>query len=108
MNSIQNLIYVAMDVLSALRNLSASEILAISMRILAVSLVVITVKRRYFSPLSKYPGPFLGSISSLWQMRHAYGGRFSKDVFALHMKHGKILYALSCLVFFLGIMANSC
>ncbi|KAK5997496.1 Cytochrome P450 monooxygenase gsfF-like protein [Cladobotryum mycophilum] len=51
-------------------------------------LLTIVIGRRYYSSLSKYPGPFLGSFSTLWQMRHAMRGNFSKDLHQLHLDHG--------------------
>lgn len=68
--------------------LTLLEILKLNFGLVVSFLLVVTIKRRYFSALSKYPGPFVASFSSLWQMRHAFKGNFSKDVFALHMRHG--------------------
>lgn len=59
-----------------------------ALELLGCLVILVAIKRRYFSAISKYPGPFVASFSTLWQFRHAFKGSFSKDVFALHMIHG--------------------
>lgn len=53
-----------------------------------VVLVAIAVRRRYFSPLSDVPGPFLASISRLWHIVHIIKGRVSQDILELHDQYG--------------------
>lgn len=56
----------------------------------AVVFVLLTIiKRRYFtSGISDIPGPFLASISVLWQLYHIIDGHTEEEVIALHKKHG--------------------
>lgn len=76
------------DMAERMKKLTVFETVKLSLFLLVVFLLVAAIKRRYLSALSKYPGPFLATFSSLWQMRHAFKGSFSKDVWALHMRHG--------------------
>jgi hypothetical protein len=47
------------------------------------------VRRRYFSPLSDIPGPFVASFtSSLWQLWQIAKGHTEAAVIELHQKHG--------------------
>lgn len=79
---------ISFELAERFERLTLLEILKLNFCLVVSFLLVVTIKRRYFSALSKYPGPFVASFSSLWQMRHAFKGNFSKDVFALHMRHG--------------------
>ncbi|KAH8647792.1 cytochrome P450 [Xylariales sp. PMI_506] len=44
--------------------------------------------RRFFSPLSDIPGPFLASISRLWIVKTTIGGKANIEFSKLHEKHG--------------------
>lgn len=61
--------------------------------IAAVQLIIggisILVWRRYFSPLSEIPGPFLASLSRLWQIKHIMTGDHNVEWVALHEKLGE-------------------
>ncbi|KAI9661138.1 MAG: hypothetical protein M1821_009465 [Bathelium mastoideum] len=48
------------------------------------------IKRRFFSPLSRYPGPFLASISVLWKFRVALSKREHLIYHDAHQKYGPI------------------
>ena len=61
--------------------------------LLAVLIVFCSVfiKRRLFSPLSKYPGPLFASYSRLWYTYVSWRGT-QHDVFPrLHEKHGDVV-----------------
>ncbi|TVY40293.1 Cytochrome P450 monooxygenase [Lachnellula subtilissima] len=49
---------------------------------------LIFVRRRWFSSISDIPGPFLGSFSVLWQIKHAIKGHTEEETIAEHRKHG--------------------
>jgi len=52
-------------------------------------LTLVFVRRRYFSPLSDIPGPFVASFtSSLWQLWHIIKGHTEAAVIELHQKYG--------------------
>jgi hypothetical protein len=59
--------------------------------LLPVLLVVRSIKRRYFSPLSKYPGPFFASITRLWKVISTARGHTEHDHIALHRKYGPVV-----------------
>lgn len=47
--------------------------------------------RRYATPLRRYPGPFLASITRLWKVRSVISGRTHLEHIALHRKYGPIV-----------------
>jgi hypothetical protein len=56
----------------------------------AVLLFVITVAiwRRYFSPLSDFPGPFFASLTRLWYVKTIIDGDQNLQLHEQHKKHG--------------------
>ena len=54
-------------------------------------LVVRATYKRYASPLRKYPGPFLASISRLWMVKSTASGRTHLDHIELHRKYGPVV-----------------
>lgn len=56
--------------------------------IFLVTLITVVVKRRYFSPLSDIPGPFLASFTRLWQIITLIKGDSLNEFYNLHEKHG--------------------
>jgi cytochrome P450 len=56
-----------------------------------VYLIGITIYNLYFHPLSKYPGPFLGKISSFWPVWGLHKGRWPMIVKGFHDKYGPIV-----------------
>lgn len=56
--------------------------------LLLASVVAVAVKRRWFSPVSSIPGPFLGSFSVLWQIWNTIKGHTEEETIALHKKYG--------------------
>lgn len=49
---------------------------------------VVAFNRRYKSPISDIPGPFLASISILWEVWNVIEGHIEEKVIALHEKFG--------------------
>jgi len=47
--------------------------------------------RRYASPLRKYPGPVLASVSRLWKVASTFSGHTHTDHIALHRKYGRLV-----------------
>lgn len=57
--------------------------------ILFLTLVFVTIiRRRYFTPLSHIPGPFLASFSRLWHMRYIIRGDQQMVLAKAHEKYG--------------------
>jgi len=55
----------------------------------AITLIFVFVRRRYSSPLSHIPGPFVASFSaSLWHLWHIWKGHVEVAVIEQHHKHG--------------------
>jgi uncharacterized membrane protein len=52
-------------------------------------LLVVAVRRRYFSSISDIPGPFWASFSILWEVWNVIEGHIEEKVIALHEKYGK-------------------
>lgn len=51
------------------------QFITVQLLVLFLTLVFVTIiRRRYFSPLSHIPGPFLASFSRLWHMRYIIRG----------------------------------
>jgi len=48
---------------------------------------------RFFHPLSKYPGPFWGSVTRLWITYHNVKGDEPETFQALHRKYGMSAYS---------------
>lgn len=55
---------------------------------LLVYIVTILASRRYFSPLSDIPGPFLASVTRLWHIATIVKGKQNIKILELHRKHG--------------------
>lgn len=47
------------------------------------------IYRRYLSPLSSYPGPFLASLTRLWKVWVVSKGQTQEDFIRIHRKYGK-------------------
>lgn len=50
--------------------------------------LLVAVKRRYFTSIRDIPGPFVASFSSLWQIYHLFKGHTEVEIIKLHRKHG--------------------
>ncbi|KAJ5287477.1 hypothetical protein N7478_003163 [Penicillium angulare] len=58
---------------------------------LFLSLVGYVVYQRYFHPLSKYPGPFLASLTDLWQVHQFMTLKQPYALTELHKRYGSIV-----------------
>jgi hypothetical protein len=61
-----------------------------------VILLLRTVYRIFFHPLSHVPGPFLPKITSLWLHYHAYIGDDASAIRRLHAIYGPYARAAAC------------
>ncbi|KAK4109835.1 cytochrome P450 [Canariomyces notabilis] len=59
--------------------------------LLIATIVIRALYKRYASPLRKYPGPFLASVSRLWKVKSTASGRTHLEHIALHRKYGPIV-----------------
>jgi hypothetical protein len=63
--------------------------LPIQASVLIATIIVLTVcHRRFFSPISSIPGPFLASITRLWHLRQVSSGKQNLKLIEQHDKHG--------------------
>ena len=49
------------------------------------------VKRRYFSPLRRFQGPFWASVTRWWLVHQIFRGDHEKVMLRLHAKYGPII-----------------
>ncbi|ROW09024.1 hypothetical protein VMCG_02856 [Cytospora schulzeri] len=56
--------------------------------LLVVAILSLLVRRRYFSPLSDIPGPFIASLTRLWHMNRILKGDQNLKLIRLHDEHG--------------------
>lgn len=49
------------------------------------------LRRRYMSPLRKYPGPFIASVSRVWKTISTASGHTHLDFIELHKRYGPIV-----------------
>ncbi|KAI6349330.1 hypothetical protein MCOR25_010676 [Pyricularia grisea] len=59
--------------------------------IVPAALFIRALYRRYASPLRKYPGPFLASVSRLWKVISTASSQTQFDHIELHEKYGSIV-----------------
>lgn len=59
--------------------------------LLLTTLLVRALYKRYASPLRKYPGPWLASVTRLWKVKSTASGRTHLDHIALHRKYGPVV-----------------
>lgn len=65
------------------------QFIAVQLLVLFSTLIfVIIIRRRYFSPLSHIPGPFLASFSRLWHVRYIIRGDQQVVLAKAHEKYG--------------------
>jgi len=72
----------------ALLNFLAEHATVILLYSSLASLLLYVVYQRYFHPLAKYPGPFLASITDLWQVHQFLTLKQPYTLTALHEKYG--------------------
>lgn len=66
--------------------------LSVGVQILILTLTTlffVLLRRRYYSPISHIPGPFLASISRLWHLRQIWSGKQNLKILEQHEKYGK-------------------
>lgn len=56
--------------------------------LLTISLLTLSIYRRYFSPISHVPGPFVASFTRLWHIDRILKGDQNLELIRLHDKHG--------------------
>ncbi|KAL2129346.1 hypothetical protein VTI74DRAFT_7920 [Chaetomium olivicolor] len=59
--------------------------------ILLIAIVAWLARNRYHNGLSKYPGPFLASLTDWWRFFDVYGRRPERTHIALHKKYGPVV-----------------
>lgn len=65
------------------------QFITVQLLMLFLTVVLVTIiRRRYFSPLSHIPGPFLASFSRLWHMRYIIRGDQQIVLAKAHEKYG--------------------
>ena len=68
---------------------SPKEVTIIQIVVLIATLVLtVGIRRRYFSPISSIPGPFLASFSRWWHLRQIWRGDQHIALAEQHEKHG--------------------
>jgi hypothetical protein len=77
--------------MAILDSLSLKQIFQIALLIPLGYVVLGAVYRRYFHPLSKYPGPFMASITRWWMVKEIFSGKHEEHIRKLHKKYGPIV-----------------
>ena len=77
--------------MAILSELSISLILKLALIVPIGYVFIGAIYRRYFHPLSKYPGPFLASITRWWMVSEIFSGKHEQHIRALHKKYGSIV-----------------
>lgn len=70
---------------------AVSYLIAHWLLLLPTIFVVRLLYVRYASPLRRYPGPWLASVSRLWKVKSTMSGRTHLDHVELHQKYGPIV-----------------
>jgi hypothetical protein len=80
-----------MALIDQIRLLSVGQIAQIAI-VLPLGYVFLgAIYRRYFHPLSKYPGPFFASITRWWMVTQIFEAKHERNIRALHKKYGPIV-----------------
>jgi len=77
--------------MAILETLSLKHIFQIALLVPLGYLFLGAVYRRYFHPLSKYPGPFFASITRWWLVKEIWSGKHEEHIRKLHKKYGPIV-----------------
>ena len=85
--------------LMIVRNITLREIVLAIVAAYTISIVVEGIRRVWFHPLSKYPGPRLAALTLWWQCYYDVflngGGQLLAYLEPLHEKYGMCPYILS-------------
>jgi cytochrome P450 len=73
------------------RHVTGAGLVITTVSVLSLYTIVLVVYRRFFHPLSKYPGPFLNSISGLPAALSLLRGRYAFDNKINHEKYGLVV-----------------
>jgi benzoate 4-monooxygenase len=65
--------------------------LTMATTLLSLLLVGYIIYMRFLHPLSKYPGPFLASLSNTWKAYYAYNLILHERLVSLHERYGPIV-----------------
>ncbi|XP_044721304.1 cytochrome p450 domain-containing protein [Hirsutella rhossiliensis] len=61
---------------------------SISLMLGVILVVALCIRRLYFHPLSKYPGPFLARVTDFYAAYHAWKGDIHVDMWRQHERYG--------------------
>lgn len=72
--------------------------------LLGIAATVHVIYQCFYSPLARFPGPFLAKLSKVWRAYSTARGQSHRDLVNLHRKYGNVvrigpneLYAELCL-----------
>ena len=71
-----------------LDTLAVAPLYVVLLVVITLYWIIWTVYSRFFHPLSKYPGPFLASISRTWIVLQVAGAHAEETQRELHAKYG--------------------
>jgi hypothetical protein len=80
-----------MTLIDQIRSLSVGQVVQLALLVPLGYLVLGAIYRRYFHPLSKYPGPFFASITRWWLVKEIFDGHHEKNIRILHKKYGPVV-----------------
>jgi hypothetical protein len=70
---------------------SPATLATVTLACVSTSLVVYVIYQRFFHPLAEYPGPFLASLTDLWQVRQFLTLRQPYTLTELHERYGQFV-----------------
>jgi hypothetical protein len=77
-----------------IRNITTSEILFATVAAYTIAVAVESIRRLWFHPLSKFPGPPLAALTLWWQCYYDVfqkgGGQLHAQLGRLHKKYGML------------------
>jgi len=89
--------------LTIARNITLREIVLAIVAVYTISIVVEGIRRVWFHPLSKYPGPRLAALTLWWQCYYDVflnsGGQLLAHLEPLHEKYGMCPYIIRVAIF---------
>lgn len=77
------------------QKLSWASVVAHLGLLLAAVVFLVSVRRRYLSPISQIPGPFLASFSRLWHLGQIWSGKQNLKLIEQHDRYGEFSFAES-------------